>query len=117
MAVFMMIDGMEMPTPTSCPINEEDLDSPQSGRSESGDMHRERVRTKVLMIQPEWSGVTHEQAVLLREALLPCFFTVTLRVPWGTVTRKMYAGDLNWTPAFLRDGTARWDLSVQLTEK
>ena len=117
-AVFMAIDGVEMPTPTTCPINEQDIDSPQSGRSESGDMHRERVRTKVLMIDPTWERLSAEQAAKLHNALLPCFIAVTLMVPWGgTVTRKMYAGDLTWTPDFDRDSTPHWNLSVQITEK
>ena len=117
-AVFMKIDGVTMPTPTTCPINEQDIDSPQSGRSESGDMHRERVRTKVLMIDPTWDRLTTQDAAKLRNALLPCFVSVTVIAPWGgTTTRKMYAGDLKWTPDFDRDGTPHWSLQVQLTEK
>ena len=116
--VFMRIDGVKMPTPATCPINEQDIDSPQSGRSESGDMHRERVRTKVLMIEPAWEHLTEAQAAQLHAALAPVFVSVTIMVPWGgTTTRKMYAGDLKWTPDFDRDGRPFWNLNVQMTEK
>lgn len=118
MTGFIKVDGVLLPTPDKCTINEYDLDSPQSGRPESGVMYRERVRPKVLAIDSiEWSDLTPEQVILIRTALLPLYVAVTVRVPWGETTRTMYAGDLKWEPAFHRDGTERWNLSTKLSEQ
>lgn len=118
MTGFIEIDGVPLPTPDRCQITEYDLDSAQSGRPESGVMYRDRIRPKVITIDGlEWTGLTPEQVVLIRSALLPLYVTVTVRAPWGETTRKMYAGDLKWDPAFLNDGTERWNLSTKLTER
>lgn len=122
MAAFIIIDGVELPTPDSCKLTEYDLDSAQSGRPESGVMFRERVRAKLISLDDiSWSALTPEQAVLVRTALLPLTVSVTVRAPWGETTRTMYAGDLKWEPAFVTGGDGvtheRWNLSTKLSEK
>lgn len=118
MTGFIAVDGVQLPTPDRCTLTEYDLDSAQSGRPESGVMYRERIRAKMLSVDNvEWTNLTPEQAVLVRTALTPLYVSVTIRTPWGETTRRMYAGDLKWEPAFARDGTERWNLQTKLTEQ
>ena len=113
---WISIDGIDLPTPARCTLQEYDQDAASSGRSEAGYMHRDRVRAKLLNIDNiEWTHLTPENAALIRTALSPVFFNVTVQFVGGPVTKKMYAGDLKWTPDFV-DGTPRWNLSAHLTE-
>ena len=117
MSWWIKIDGVMLPKPISGPFTEFDIDSEQSGRPESGYMHRERVRNHVATIELTWQHLTPDEAKLIRSALSPVSFTVETRFLGGTTVRKMYAGDRIWEPDFTDEGrTERWNLTVQLTE-
>ena len=113
---WIKIDNVLLPTPDTCPITEYDLDSAATGRAESGYLFRERVRPGLFSCDLAWSGLTPEQANLIRDALAPVSFEVQIRFLGDTITKTMYAGDRKWVPAFLRDCTERWDLTCQLSE-
>lgn len=112
---FMKIDGVIMPTPKECPITEFDLDRESSGRSESGIMNRDIIRTNVGSYDPEWEGLTVAEANLLRNAMMPASFTVDILFLGTTVRRVMSAGDRHWTQHFV-NGRCHVDLTVQFTE-
>ena len=117
MSWWIKIDGVILPKPISGPFTEFDIDSPQSGRPESGSMHRERVRHNVAMMELTWQHLTPDEAKLIRSAIAPASFTVEARFLGSTTVRRMYAGDRNWEPDFTDGGkTERWNLTVQLTE-
>ena len=117
MSWWIKINGTVLPKPVSAPFTEYDIDSAQSGRPESGYMHRERIRRNVSSIQITWQHLTVEEAKLIRNALAPVSFTAEIRFLGETITRKMYAGDRNWEADFTDNGkTERWNLSVQLSE-
>ena len=113
---FIAIDGVALPTPTVCPITEYDFDAASTGRTESGYMHRDRVRAKVMELEPEWENLTPEQATRIRTSLLPVTVAVTIQTPLGFITRDMTAGDLHWTPNPDHNGSMRWDLKTKLSE-
>lgn len=112
---FMKINGVIMPNPVECPITEFDLDSEQSGRSEDGHMHRDRIRANVGSYDPEWQNLTWAELTRIRNAILPASFTVELNLSEATVVRRMAAGDRHWTPKKV-NGKWRFNLSVQFTE-
>lgn len=114
---FIAIDGVDLPTPMQCQITEYDFDSAATGRTESGYMHRERVRTKLISVDSiAWDNLTPAQAQLIRGLLLPVTISVTIRTPGGYTTRDMTAGDLHWEPAFTRNSEERWNLTTKLSE-
>jgi len=114
---WIEIDGIPLPTPVRCPITESDMDAASAGRSESGYMHRDVVRKNVIDLgATEWQHLTVEEAQIVRNALAPAAFTVSLRFVGGTITKTMYAGDRNWDPDFTDDGKERWNLTVHLIE-
>lgn len=113
--VWISIDGTALPTPTKCPITEYDMDSAESGRAESGYMHRERIRESLLDLKPQWDNLTAAEANLIRDAITPAEFEVTVRFLGTTYTRTMYAGDRNWEPVYV-NGSEHWTLSTHFTE-
>lgn len=113
---FLKINGVPMPTPAECTIDEYDLDAPSSGRPESGYMHRDRVRHDVMRLQLEWKDLTAAQAALLRAALAPTSVAVEIYLFDGVVARMMYAGDRHWTERFDSSKTAHVGLKCDLSE-
>ena len=117
MSAWISIDGIDLPTPYRCPITEYDVDAAASGRSEAGYMHRDRVRANVTNLDGiEWQHLTPAEAAIIRAALSPVAFQVTIRFVGGMITKKMYAGDRKWSPDFTEPDKERWNLSVHLTE-
>ena len=113
--VWISIDGVALPTPNKCPITEYDIDSAESGRAESSYMHRDRVRAGLLDLKPTWDHLTAEEADLIRTAIAPAEFEVSVRFLGRTETRTMYAGDRNWEPTYV-NGSEHWTLSTHFTE-
>lgn len=113
---FMAVDGVDLPDPVVCPITEYDFDAASTGRTEAGYMHRDRVRAKVVELEPEWENLTPELARLIRTALLPVSVAVTVLTPIGQITREMTVGDLHWTPNPDHNGSMKWDLKTKLSE-
>lgn len=112
---FMKINGVIMPTPKECPITEFDIDSEQSGRSESGHMNRDRVRANLGSYDVTWHNLSASEASTIRNAIMPASFTVEIRFLGSTIVRQMAAGDRHWTQEYT-NGQCRADLTVQFTE-
>lgn len=113
---FMRINGIVVPTPDTCDIDEYDLDSEDSGRPESGVLIRDRKRAKLGRYQVKWSDLKAAEAWLLRTLLLPEQVTVEILMFNQRVTRTMYAGDLHWTQRFDSGQFSHIGLQTQLSE-
>ncbi len=116
---LMWIDGTLMPAPRTYTVSLQDLDSSDSGRSETGVMYRNRVRSSVYKIQATWRLTRSDLAKLVR-AITPESFSArffdpnTLTIP----TKTMYAGDRS-SELVLNDDNSNetwWDFSVNLIE-
>lgn len=117
---FLKISSTVLPAPTSCSIMEYDMDSESTGRSESGYMMRERIRSNLCKMELSWNRLTPAQVRLIRGAISDAFVEVTVRFLGAERTMIMYAGDRSYTPHFTdNDGEKleRWDVSFSLTEQ
>ena len=114
--VYLYINGVQMPTPDTGTIDEYDLDTADTGRPESGVLHRDRKRHNLAHYPLEWSKLTPQQAWALRNALAPEQFEVTILMFDQYITRTMYAGDRHWAQWFDSDGIGHISLQCQLSE-
>ena len=84
---WMKVNGILLPTPDTCPIIEYDMQSADTGRDESAVMHIDQARGDLLDLDGlAWSGLTPEQAILIRNAIAPVMFTVTVHFLGTTVS-------------------------------
>lgn len=113
---YIKINGAVMPAPITNSVTEIDIDSAETGRNESGFLHRERVRNNVASYDLEWKDLNQNEARCLRDALAPQTLTVEARFLGTRTLRKMYAGDRQWTEQIHSDGSSTISLSVKLTE-
>ncbi len=115
MSYIFKINGVDMPLPDDLNILESDIDSSNSGRSQTGDMLRERITTK-LKIDANWSIMTPAQAKIIRNAVSATSCEVVFDLFDETITKTMYAGDRTYTPNYDKNGKGTWDISFSLTE-
>lgn len=124
MAALIRIDGFDVKSPTTYNIKYADIDSPNSGRSDSGYLTRERLRSEVVSIDLEWTGLTSSELSLILTRLRPVSFRV--EYTYSTLllgnevsnrykTATMYAGDKTIT-MMSYGGTSYWNLSVSIIE-
>lgn len=114
---YFRINGVAMPNPDGpVTFDEYDLDSADTGRPESGVLHRERKRTKLLRHNFSWKKLTAAEAWKLRTALMPEEVEVTFYQFDRYVTKTMYSGDLHWTQWFANGEEPHIGLTVQLSE-
>ena len=117
---FIKINGVALPTPTTCSISEYDIDSASSGRGESAYMLRERIRENVCKIDLAWNGASPEDAKAIRVAIADAYFEVSVWFLGEERTMTMYAGDRSYTPHFTDNNgekLERWDISFSLTQQ
>lgn len=112
---WMKVNGILLPTPTTCPITEYDMQSADTGRDENAVMHITQVRGNLRNCDVAWEDLTPAQAILIRNAIAPIMFTVSVHFLDSTVHFQAFKGDRKWTPVFKSNGEEKWDLSVQLT--
>lgn len=113
---YIKINGAVMPTPITNTVTEIDIDSAETGRGESGFMHRERIRKNVASYDLEWQDLNQSEARTLRDALAPAAVSVEVRFLGRRSLRTMYAGDRNWIEQIHSDGSSTISLTVKLTE-
>lgn len=116
---FIIINGYKAPPPRTYQVQAADLDSDETNRSESGYLHRDRLRQGVYKIIATWRvDVTTLKA--LTESVEPTFFTVEFidLTRCRRVTATMYAGDRSATVVKTADniGEVLVDFSVNLIE-
>ena len=118
---LLNINNVDMPKPTSYQVGVQDLDSAETVRSESGMLHRDRVRAGVRKISVSWTVKAADISKILKavqnESCTVKFFdpqensvkTATMyagdRVPTLSVQTNENDTDITW-----------WDLSFELVE-
>lgn len=118
---FITIDGVDLPAPIpgGYKINLGDLDSENSSRSQSGRLHRERIRPNVYKLQITWR-VRQETLKKITDAISPASFSCTFfdGTTSGYKTATMYAGDRDSNLMIRKefDSDNIWELSVSLIE-
>lgn len=116
---LIYIGGVLMPSPKSYAVSLQDLDSDDSGRSETGKMYRNRIRAGVYKIQATWR-VDRDELKKIVDAVAAASFPVKFFDPntASTKTCTMYAGDRSSTMVLNCDTAAEtlWDFSVNFIE-
>lgn len=111
----LSIDGVSLPAPMSYSVEYNDLDAPDTGRSEDGMLHRVRVRHDVAKIKLSWEQLTTETADIILNAIAPDSFEVTYY--FGVQkTATMYAGNRSCELRRINNGQAKWNISFDLVE-
>ena len=70
---LLNINNVDMPKPTSYQVGVQDLDSAETVRSESGILHRDRIRAGVRKISVSWTVKAADISKILKAVLLPRF--------------------------------------------
>ena len=81
---LLSINNVDMPKPTTYQVGVQDLDSAESVRSESGVLHRDRVRAGVRKLELGWTVRTAESSKILK-AVSGESFTILSK----TVSRRL----------------------------
>lgn len=79
--VYLKIDGVTMPTPSSYDYIEADFDSSDSTRTETGVLVRKRIRRGVHSPKFKWSALTTDQLNTILDAIEPVWITVSVFSP------------------------------------
>lgn len=119
--VLLNINNVDMPKPTSYQVGVQDLDSEETTRSESGKLHRDRLRAGVRKISVGWTAKTADISKILKAVQGVSCVVKFLDPQDGVIkTATMYAGDRNPSLSVLTDDSsatnAWWDLSFDLVE-
>lgn len=118
---LLSINNVDMPKPTTYQVGVQDLDSAESVRSESGVLHRDRVRAGVRKLELGWTVRTAESSKILK-AVSGESFTVKFFDPQqnSVETATMYAGDktvsLKNLIGDIGAATTLWEISFNLIE-
>lgn len=114
MSSLLTVDGVELPAPTEYSVSYSDIDSSDTGRSETGVLLRNRVRSGIAKISVSWKMLSQAETDRVLDAVAAS--SMTVQYNGGTKTAKMYAGDKTLQLAFLDNDGARYDLSFNLIE-
>lgn len=98
-----------------------DLDGPNTKRTESGKLIRDRIRSDVYKLDLGWDRVTTEKLEELLEAISPVSFEVEFYDPTSPTkyrTKTMYAGaeKKREMKTHLNEDEIYWSFSVSLIE-
>jgi len=91
---MLIVDGVEIREPSEFTWGLNDVDASDSGRTQDGKMHRNRV-TQKRKINLSWSMPTPDETSAILSAFNPQYFDVTYFDPLdnATMTRTFYASD------------------------
>lgn len=87
--IYLKINGVTMPTPSGYDYIEADFDSPDSTRSETGVLNRDRIRRGVLSPKFKWNALTTEQLNTILTAIEPTWIEVSVFSPKATSGNHM----------------------------
>jgi hypothetical protein len=115
---MIVIDGINMPSPSVFRLPRFDLDSSDTMRNELGVLQRDRIRQGIYKIELEYRGITSEQLQTIEAAIEPARLQVEFPSPQGTITATMYAGDRTVEMVKYNDdyNKIRWNLAFNLIE-
>lgn len=115
---MISIDGVDLPSPSSYALPDDDLDSEDTNRNELGYLQRDRVRQGIFKVELEWKGITSDDLITIQTAIKPPELQVTLITETGSQTKTMYAGGrqkkiVKYNSDYHK---IRWDYSFNLIE-
>lgn len=104
------------PSPTEYSLEVQDIDSPDSGRGESGYMVRERVREGIYKLSLSFTNLSSDDVLAIKQAISPESIRVTL-FDGDPVTKQMYVGNRTLKLKSVDEqSNCFWDMSFSLTE-
>lgn len=112
---IVSIDNVQLPTPTTYTVEYNDVDSPDTGRSEDGKLHRKRVRQGLAKIKLTWRQITTDKVDIILNAIVPDSFSVTYYFGIQK-TATMYAGDKSCELVRINYDEAKWNIELNLVE-
>ena len=113
---LVSFNGYNPPSPTGYSLDVQDIDSPDTGRGETGYMSRERVREGIYKLSLTFTNLTSDEVLGIKRAIKPESFQVQL-FDGELVTKKMYAGNKKLDLKSIDDeANCFWDMSFSLTE-
>ena len=115
----IIMDGVDLPTPSKFGISREDIDSPDSDLNELGIHQRDRIRQGRYSIKLEYHGGTSSEIHIIEAAIEPAEINVTFPSPTGMITKKMFVESRDG-PDMIRYNKDYnkiiWKLNLVLTE-
>lgn len=115
----IIIDGVDLPTPSRFKIKKSDIESSDSDFNELGIYQRDRIRQGRYSIELEYYGCTSSGIHTIESAIEPAEIDVTFPSPTGLITKKMFAENRSG-PDMIRHNKDYnkiiWKLSLVLTE-
>lgn len=115
---LLKFGGYAPPSPSTYEVEVTDADGADSGRSENGVMHRDRVRggdNPIYSIQVGWKSLSDGEMKAILNAVKNTSITVSFY--FGAMhTKKMYAGNRKLVLNAMPKGVASWELSFPLTQ-
>lgn len=102
---LFLINGVEVVLPSEMTYTRTDLDSENSFRSITSDLHRDRIGIK-RKLDCQWSGLSGDELATLLQAMNNVFFTVKFIDPYTNDDQIMvcYVGDRSPVAAMYKDG-------------
>lgn len=112
---LLKVGGVILKSPTAYRLKFADIDSSNSGRSESGIMTREVVRKKIATLNVEFANVTTSESQAIIAAVNADFVEVDFYDGTDTLRHAtMYTSELDFE---LVSSDGLWTVSFQLTEQ
>lgn len=112
---ILTIDGVALPAPNEYQVSLSDLDSEDTGRTETGLLVRARVRGGIAKITAAWQALSTADCAKILNATAPDRFEV--RYFFGTEqVAGMYAGERTAALRAARDSQAVWEIRLSLIE-
>lgn len=117
---IIVINGVDMPSPSQYSVSLQDIDSENTQRTETGVLQRDRVRGGVYKITVAWQ-VEHSVLRTITNAISSAKFSVTFFDPTtgSYPTRSMYCGDRDGKLILYKadnPSDSLWELSTSLIE-
>lgn len=93
---MMLVDGVELPTPSSFEWGLIDVSASDSGRTQDGKMHKNRI-TQKRQIKLSWNGTNKPRTAQILQMVNPEYISVTYpdAMSGTDETRTFYVGDRN----------------------
>ena len=114
----LIIDGVELKSPSSYSIGFQDLDSNNSFTSESGVLNRDVIDYNYLKINVKWDRLTNDECMNIYNAINgKSGFSLTYFDPRFMVlrTKRCYAGNRDGSGIKVREINGRWSLGFTIT--
>lgn len=94
MAFVFRVNGIDCPTPSKFGWSTQDLSASNSGRTQDGQMQKNKVAEKE-KISLQWKAITTAKAAEILQMFRPEYFNVTYVCPMtnSIVTKEFYRGD------------------------